>query len=84
MENSTDFEYELEHNVLCVIRYSHSVQTYNTITLFCHLIVPFLANLCSGLFIIFGTARRRSTAQTIVDQSIYFINFSYASFDHII
>ena len=36
-----------EHIVLCVIRYSRSVQSYNTIT----------------LFIIFGTARRRSTAQ---------------------
>jgi len=53
-----------EHNVLCVIRYSRSVQTYNTITLFIHLIVPFLVNLFSALFIIFGTARRRSTAQT--------------------
>ena len=54
---------ESEHNVLCVIRYSRSVQTYNTITLFVHLVVPFLANLCSALFIIFGTARRRSTAK---------------------
>ena len=55
---------ENEHNVLCVIRYSRSVQIYNTITLFIHLIVPFLANLFSALFIIFGTARRRSIAQT--------------------
>ena len=55
---------ENEHNVLCVIRYSRSVQIYNTITLFIHLIVPFLANLFSALFIIFGTARRLSTAQT--------------------
>jgi len=52
-----------EYNVLCVIQYSCSVQTYNTITLFIHLIVPFLVNLFSALFIIFGTARRRSTAQ---------------------
>jgi len=55
---------ENEHNVLCVIRYSRSVQTYNTITLFIHLVVPFLVNLFSALFIIFGTARRRSTAKT--------------------
>ena len=55
---------ENEHNVLCVIRYSRSVPIYNTITLFIHLIVPFLANLFSALFIIFGTARRLSTAQT--------------------
>jgi len=53
-----------EYNVLCVIRYSRSVQTYNTITLFIHLVVPFLVNLFSALFIIFGTARRRSIAQT--------------------
>lgn len=52
-----------EYNVLCVVRYSRSIQTYNTTTLFVHLVVPFLANLCSALFIIFGTARQRSTAQ---------------------
>ena len=63
--NSTmNMTMENEHNVLCVIRYSRSVQTYNTITLFIHLVVPFLANLFSALFIIFGTARRRSIAQT--------------------
>jgi len=62
--NDTNVEYENEYNVLCVIRYSRSVQTYNTITLFIHLVIPFLANLFSALFIIFGTARRRSTAQT--------------------
>jgi len=62
--NSTmNMTMENEHNVLCVIRYSRSVQTYNTITLFIHLVVPFLVNLFSALFIIFGTARRRSTAK---------------------
>jgi len=64
MENDTTVEYENEYNVLCVIRYSRSVQIYNTITLFIHLVIPFLANLFSALFIIFGTARRRSNAQT--------------------
>jgi len=63
-ENDTNVGYENEYNVLCVIRYSRSVQTYNTITLFIHLVVPFLVNLFSALFIIFGTARRRSTAKT--------------------
>jgi len=63
MENDTNVGYENEYNVLCVIRYSRSVQTYNTITLFIHLVIPFLANLFSALFIIFVTARRRSTAQ---------------------
>ena len=55
--------YEIEHNVLCVIRYSRTAETYNTVTLFFHLVVPFLANLCSALFIIFGTARQRSVVQ---------------------
>jgi len=64
MENDTNVGYENEYNVLCVIRYSRSVQTYNTITLFIHLVAPFLVNLFSALFIIFGTARRRSTAKT--------------------
>ena len=63
MESNTNVEYENVYNVLCVIRYSRSVQTYNTITLFIHLVVPFLANLFSALFIIFGTARQRSAAK---------------------
>ena len=32
---------ETEHNTMCAIRYSRSVQTYNTVTLFVHLIIPF-------------------------------------------
>jgi hypothetical protein len=63
MKNDTNTEYVTEHNVLCVIRYSRSLQTYNTVTLFFHIIVPFIANLYSALFIIFGTARRRSATQ---------------------
>ncbi|CAF4060722.1 unnamed protein product, partial [Adineta steineri] len=48
----------------CAINYSRIVQGYNTAILFIHLIGPFIANLFSALFIIFGTARRRSLAQT--------------------
>ncbi|CAF0764851.1 unnamed protein product [Adineta steineri] len=48
----------------CVTRYSSSVQQYNTIILFFHLVAPCIVNLCSALFIIFGSARQRSTAQT--------------------
>ncbi|CAF0757007.1 unnamed protein product [Adineta steineri] len=48
----------------CVINYSSAVQDYNTAILFIHLIGPFIANLFSALFIIFGTARQRSLAQT--------------------
>ena len=52
-----------ERYISCVARYSPAVQDYNTTILFIHLIAPFLANLCSALFIIFGTARRRSAAR---------------------
>ncbi|CAF0984158.1 unnamed protein product [Adineta steineri] len=48
----------------CLTRYSPSVQQYNTIILFFHLVAPCIVNLCSALFIIFGSARQRSTAQT--------------------
>lgn len=62
MQNKVE-EYEIENHVLCITRYSHFVQNYNTGILFFHLVVPFLVNLFSALYIIFGTARRRSTAQ---------------------
>ena len=48
----------------CITRYSHSIQTYNTAILFIHLVAPFIINLASALFIIFGIARKRSVAQT--------------------
>ncbi|CAF4108780.1 unnamed protein product [Adineta steineri] len=48
----------------CITRYSLSVQQYNTIILFFHLVAPCIVNLCSALFIIFGSALQRSTAQT--------------------
>ena len=57
-------KYETENHVLCVISYSRSVQDYNTVILFFHLVVPFVANLLSALYIIFGTARQRSVTQT--------------------
>jgi hypothetical protein len=53
-----------ERYVSCVTRYSRSVQDYNTVILFFHLIAPFIANLFSALFIIFGAARQRSVART--------------------
>jgi hypothetical protein len=57
-------ENKTENYVWCVTRYSRSIQDYNTAILFFHLIVPFIANLFSALFIIFGSARQRSVAQT--------------------
>ena len=62
IEDDPSFEITEEYHVLCVIRYSRSLQNYNTFTLFFHLIMPFIANLCSAVSIIFGTARQRSTA----------------------
>ena len=55
--------YETETQVLCVISYSSSVQNYNTAILFFHLVMPFITNLLSALYIIFGTARRRSATR---------------------
>jgi hypothetical protein len=53
-----------ERYVSCVTHYSPSVQDYNTAILFVHLVAPFIANLLSALFIIFGVARQRSAART--------------------
>jgi hypothetical protein len=53
-----------ERNVLCITRYSPTIQDYNTAILFFHLVGPFIANLFSALFIIFGAARQRSAART--------------------
>jgi hypothetical protein len=49
--------------VYCITRYSPSLENYNTGILFFHLLVPFVINLFSALYIIFGAARQRSTAQ---------------------
>ena len=50
--------------VWCLNRYSPSVQNYNTVILFFHLLGPFLANLFSALLIILGTARQRSAVRS--------------------
>ncbi|CAF1027914.1 unnamed protein product [Adineta ricciae] len=52
------------HNyVWCVTTYPQSVQDYNTVILFIHLLGPFLTNLFSSVFIIIASARRRAEAQ---------------------
>ncbi|CAF1416032.1 unnamed protein product [Adineta steineri] len=50
--------------VSCITHYSPSIQDYNTAILFLHLVGPFIVNLLSALFIIFGGAHQRSMAQT--------------------
>jgi hypothetical protein len=63
LEN-TEVEKDMSKRLVwCMTAYSHSVQEYNTAILFIHLLGPFIANLCSALIIMFGTARRRSVAQ---------------------
>jgi len=54
----------IENYAWCVTDYSHSVEKYNTAILFIYLVGPFIANLFSALFIIFGNAYRRSLTQT--------------------
>jgi hypothetical protein len=62
-EVKTD-EDKTETHVWCITRYSPYVQNYNTVILFFHLIAPFIVNLVSALFIIFGSARQRSAVRT--------------------
>jgi hypothetical protein len=57
-------ENQAENYVWCITRYSRSVQDYNTAILFFHLVAPFIVNLVSALFIIFGSARQRSVTRT--------------------
>jgi hypothetical protein len=63
-QQNTAQENTEENYALCLTHYSHSVQQYSTFIQFFHLVLPFIANLFSALFIIFGVARQRSTAQT--------------------
>ncbi|CAF1114617.1 unnamed protein product [Adineta steineri] len=49
-----------EQRLWCVILYSPSVHTYNTIISFFHFLCPFCANLFSAVFIIFHGARQRA------------------------
>jgi hypothetical protein len=60
-DNSTKtYEYTngtTESPVWCVTDYSRFVQDDKTIILFFHVVGPFIANLLSALFIIFGVAR---------------------------
>ncbi|CAF1409983.1 unnamed protein product [Adineta steineri] len=52
-----------EQRLWCVIPYSRSVHTYNTIISFFHFLGPFCANLFSAIFIIFQGARERARLQ---------------------
>ncbi|CAF0834669.1 unnamed protein product [Adineta steineri] len=54
----------IKRYVSCITHYSPSIQDYNTAILFFHLVGPFIINLFSALFIIFGGARQRSMART--------------------
>jgi hypothetical protein len=63
-ETDKTIEDTIERYVSCVTHYSPPVQNYNTAILFFHLVAPFVANLCSALFIIFGVARQRSVSRT--------------------
>lgn len=57
-ENNTD-----EQRIWCIIRYSTTLRTYNTITLLFHSFVPLCTNIISALIIIILTARQRNTIQ---------------------
>ncbi len=61
-KNNTN-ETKSETYAWCMTRYPSSVEKYNTGILFFHLVAPFVINLASALFIIFGVARQRSVAR---------------------
>ncbi|CAF1324490.1 unnamed protein product [Adineta steineri] len=63
-DTSRTNEDTIKRYVSCITHYSPSIQDYNTAVLFFHLVGPFIVNLCSALFIIFGGARQRSMART--------------------
>ncbi|CAF1272191.1 unnamed protein product, partial [Adineta steineri] len=63
-DTSRTNEDTIKRYVSCITRYSPTVQDYNTAVLFFHLVGPFIVNLFSALFIIFGGAQQRSVART--------------------
>ena len=50
-----------EQRKWCIVRYPPSVETFNTISLFVHFIIPFIVNAVSAIIIIVAKARSRST-----------------------
>ncbi|UJR17471.1 hypothetical protein I4U23_004366 [Adineta vaga] len=54
--------YGTDQHTWCALDYSRSAQDYNTAILFIHLLSPCIANICSALYVIFGTAYYRAVA----------------------
>ncbi|CAF1317877.1 unnamed protein product [Adineta steineri] len=50
---------ENEKRIWCIITYSSTLRTYNTIMNLCHFFIPFIINLISGPLIILVTTRQR-------------------------
>ncbi|CAF1027553.1 unnamed protein product [Adineta steineri] len=64
IDTSKTSEDTIKRYVSCITHYSPTVQDYNIAVLFFHLVGPFIVNLFSALFIIFGGAHQRSMART--------------------
>ncbi|UJR07148.1 hypothetical protein I4U23_011436 [Adineta vaga] len=64
---------EEEQRIWCIVRYSHSLQSYNSIIKSFHFLTPFILNIISSLIIIYNIAKRRSHIQ----QSNKFKNHIY-------
>ncbi|CAF4126864.1 unnamed protein product, partial [Adineta steineri] len=54
-----DNDNDNEKRIWCIITYSSTLRTYNTIMNLCHFFVPFIINLISGPLIILVTTRQR-------------------------
>ncbi|CAF1439386.1 unnamed protein product [Adineta steineri] len=63
-DTSKNNEDTIKRYVSCITHYSPSVQDYNIAVLFFHLVGPFIVNLFSALFVIFGGAQQRSIARS--------------------
>jgi hypothetical protein len=52
-----------EQRTWCLIKYSPSIQVFNSIIFYIHFLTPFIVNIISALAIIFVSAQQRSKAQ---------------------
>ncbi|CAF2528161.1 unnamed protein product [Rotaria sp. Silwood2] len=64
IDDNNDDEDGNEKRIWCIVTYSSSFQTFNTLVNIFHFLTPFTINLISGIIIIIMTTRKRRTAQT--------------------
>ncbi|CAF3861738.1 unnamed protein product [Rotaria sp. Silwood2] len=63
LTNDDDDDDDSEKRIWCIVTYSSSLQTFNTVVNIFHFLTPFIINLISGPIIIVMTARQRTTVR---------------------